>query len=150
MKTLPLRWMRATVAACLLLAGSAQAQSGGALAFPYYSGEDALTGLYARQLPPLARDFETQAKALSAAARQHCAGPARPGPLKDAWRRALLSWQSLSSPALGPVIERRSQRQIDFWPVRPALLDKALERTPKTLADMESIGSPAKGFPALE
>jgi uncharacterized protein len=131
-----------------------RAQTGGALAFPYYSGEDALQGLYGQHLPPLARDFETQAKALTAAARQHCATPALSAPstaaLKDAWRRALLSWQVLSSPALGPVIERRSQRQIDFWPTRPALLAKALERAPKTLADMASIGSPAKGFPAME
>lgn len=126
------------------------AQTRDALAFPYYSGEDALQGLYARHLPPLARDFETQAKALTAAARRHCAGPAIPTTLKDAWRQALLSWQTLSSPALGPVIERRSQRQIDFWPTRPALLAKALERAPATLADMESIGTPAKGFPAME
>lgn len=126
------------------------AQTGGALAFPYYSGEDALQGLYAQHLPALARDFETQARALTAAARQHCAGPAAPAALKEAWRRALLSWQTLSSPALGPVIQRRSQRQIDFWPTRPALLAKALERAPKTLADMESVGTPAKGFPAME
>ena len=45
---------------------------------------------------------------------------------------------------------RRSQRQIDFWPTRPALLAKALARAPKTLADMESVGTPAKGFPAME
>lgn len=126
------------------------AQTGGALAFPYYRGEDALQGLYAQHLPPLARDFESQTKALTAAARQHCARPAAPAALKDAWRSALLSWQTLSSPALGPVIQRRSQRQIDFWPTRPALLAKALERAPKTLADMESIGTPAKGFPAME
>jgi predicted lipoprotein len=126
------------------------AQTSGALAFPYYRGEDALQGLYAQHLPPLARDFETQAKALTGAARRHCAGPAAPAALKDAWRRALLAWDALSTPALGPVIERRSQRQIDFWPTRPALLAKALERAPKTLGDMESVGTPAKGFPAME
>lgn len=142
--------MLATLAGMCVLVGGAQAQTGGALAFPYYSGEDALQGLYGQHLPPLARDFETQAQALSTAARQHCAGPAAPTALKDAWRRALLSWQTLSSPALGPVIERRSQRQIDFWPVRPALLAKAMERAPQTLADMESVGTPAKGFPAME
>jgi predicted lipoprotein len=144
------RWMRATLAGILLLAGSAHAQSGGVNAFPYYRGEDALQGLYAQHLPPLARDFETQAKALTAAARRHCAGAAGPAALKDAWRRALLSWETLSSPALGPVIERRSQRQIDFWPTRPALLAKALARAPQTLTDMESVGTPAKGFPAME
>ena len=138
------------LAVAALPAARLHAQTGGALAFPYYSGEDALQGLFGQHLPPLARDFEAQARALTAAARQHCAGPAAPAALKDAWRKALLSWQALSSPALGPVIERRSQRQIDFWPTRPALLTKALERAPKTLADMESIGAPAKGFPALE
>ena len=138
------------LAAAALPVTGLHAQTGGALAFPYYSGEDALQGLYAQHLPPLARDFETQAKALTAAARQHCAGPAAPAALKDAWRRALLAWDALSTPALGPVIERRSQRQIDFWPTRPALLAKALARAPKTLADMESVGTPAKGFPAME
>ncbi|WP_310563984.1 imelysin family protein [Hydrogenophaga sp.] len=139
------------LAVAALPATGLHAQTGGALAFPYYSGEDALQGLYAQHLPPLARDFEAQAQALTAAARQHCASStATSTALKDAWRRALLSWQALSSPALGPVIERRSQRQIDFWPTRPALLVKALARAPQTLADMESIGTPAKGFPAFE
>lgn len=144
------RWMRATLVGLLLQAGAVHAQSDGAPAFPFYRGEDALQGLYAQHLPPLARDFEAQAQALTAAARQHCTGPATPAALKDAWRRALQSWQTLSSPALGPVIERRSQRQIDFWPTRPALLAKALARAPQTLADMESVGTPAKGFPAIE
>lgn len=142
--------LAALLAAAALPVTGLHAQTGGALAFPYYSGEDALQGLYARHLPPLARDFEAQALALTATARQYCAGPATSAALKDAWRRALLSWQALSSPALGPVIERRSQRQIDFWPTRPALLAKALARAPRTLADMESIGTPAKGFPAFE
>lgn len=126
------------------------AQTGGPIAFPYYSGEQALAGLYRHHLPPLARDFEAQARALSAAARQHCAGPAQPVALQDAWRRTLLAWDALSSPALGPVIERRSQRQIDFWPTRPSLLDKALKSAPQSLADMERVGTPAKGFPAME
>jgi predicted lipoprotein len=145
---------RHTLAALLATAAlpvtGLRAQTGGANAFPYYSGEDALEGLFAHHLPPLARDFDLQAKALSAAARRHCAGPAATASLTDAWRRALLSWQALSSPALGPVIERRSQRQIDFWPTRPALLAKALERAPRTLAEMDTIGTPAKGFPAME
>ena len=128
----------------------ARAQSGGVRAFPFYSGEDALQGLYGQHLPPLARDFEVHAAALTAAARQHCATPATVPPLQEAWRKALLSWQALSSPALGPVIERRSQRQIDFWPPRPNLLDKALLNKPASLADMERIGTPAKGFPAME
>lgn len=138
------------LAAAVLPAGRLHAQTSGVNAFPYYSGEDALQGLYGQHLPPLARTFEARAQALVAAARQHCSAPGDNAAVRDAWRQALLSWQALSTPALGPVVERRSQRQIDFWPARPALLVKALERRPITLAELESIGTPAKGFPALD
>lgn len=126
------------------------AQTGGARAFPYYSGEDALRGLYASHLPPLAARFQAQAQALLDTARRHCAGPAAPSELRAAWRATLLAWAELSTPALGPVLERRSQRQIDFWPPRLSLIEKALQRAPRTLADMERVGTPAKGLPALE
>lgn len=126
------------------------AQTGGPVAFPFYSGEQALQGLYARHTPPLARAFEADVQALVQTARAHCNGPASLPALRQAWRQALLSWSAVSSPALGPVIERRSQRQIDFWPPRPALLEKALKSAPQSLADMERIGTPAKGFPAME
>ncbi|HSV47879.1 MAG TPA: imelysin family protein, partial [Ramlibacter sp.] len=113
------RLLAALAAGAVLPANPVWAQTSGPVAFPYYSGEQALAGLYGRHLPPLARAFDTAAQALSATARAHCAGPATPAPLLDAWRQALLAWQALATPGLGPVIERRSQRQIDFWPARP-------------------------------
>jgi len=128
----------------------ARAQTRGATAFPFYSGEQALSGLYGHHLPPLAYAFDTEAQRLVAVARAHCAGPAALPALREAWLRTLLAWSALSAPALGPVIERRSQRQIDFWPPRPALLEKALNGAPETLADMDRVGAPAKGFPTLE
>ena len=61
---------RHTLAGLLAIAAlpvtSLHAQTGGALAFPYYSGEDALQGLYAQHLPPLARDSTTTITSLSA------------------------------------------------------------------------------------
>lgn len=144
------RRLLAALAAGAALPAAAWAQTSGPVAFPFYSGEQALQGLYRQHLPPLARAFDTEAQALLAVARQHCAGPAALQALKDAWRKALLAWAALSTPALGPVIERRSQRQIDFWPPRPALLAKALNSTPASLADMERVGTPAKGLPTLE
>ncbi|MEW6678454.1 MAG: imelysin family protein [Pseudomonadota bacterium] len=69
---------------------------------------------------------------------------------RAAWRDALLAWESLSAVALGPVLEGRYQRLIDFTPTRPAMIEKAIRSAPATLADMERIGTPAKGFPALE
>src|SRR5256885_17229775 len=52
--------------------------------------------------------------------------------------------------SLGPLVERRSARLVDFRPMRPALLKKAIQSAPADLAAMERIGAPAKGYPALE
>jgi len=69
---------------------------------------------------------------------------------RQRWLTALSSWERLSTVGIGPLIERRSQRQIDFTPTRPALIEKAIKSAPATLADMELVGTPAKGLPALE
>lgn len=66
------------------------------------------------------------------------------------WLASLSGWERLSGVALGPVLERRSQRQIDFTPTRPRMIEKAIKSAPKTAADMELVGTPAKGLPALE
>ncbi|MBA4194807.1 MAG: peptidase M75 [Comamonadaceae bacterium] len=142
--------LAALAAGAMLPCATGWAQSSSPVAFPFYSGEQALQGLYGQHLPPLAKAFDIEAQALLVAARQHCDGLITLPPLKHAWRNALLAWVTLSTPALGPVIERRSQRQIDFWPPRPALLEKALKSAPMSLADMERVGAPAKGFPTLE
>ena len=120
------------------------------VAFPFYSGEQALQGLYGQHMPPRARAFEAAAQDLLMAAQQRCQAPGEMDALAAAWRRALLAWDALSTPALGPVIERRSQRLIDFWPTRTALLDKALRQAPQALADMARVGTPAKGFGAMD
>lgn len=73
--------------------------------------------------------------------------------LQDArrhWLNSLLAWERLSAVAFGPVLERRSQRQIDFTPTRPRMIEKAVKSSPASAADMELIGTPAKGLPALE
>jgi len=64
------------------------------VAFPYYRGEDALQGLYAQHMPALARAFETQARALTAAVRGQC-GKAEPAALLQAWRQTLQAWLAL-------------------------------------------------------
>jgi len=140
---------RQSVSCLLLLAATPALPAFAQVAFPYYRGEDALQGLYARHMPVLARAFETQARALTAAVRGQC-GKGEPAVLLQAWRQALLAWHAMSSPALGPVVTRRSQRQIDFWPMRSLLLKRALDSAPRTLADMARVGTPAKGFPTME
>lgn len=120
------------------------------VAAPYYSAEQALQGLYTHHLPPLAKDFQAQADRLVETTAQYCKGQAALPALRAQWQSTLVSWETLSTPAVGPLVTRRSQRQIDFWPTRPDLLRRSMEKTPATLADMERVGTPAKGFPAFE
>lgn len=136
-------WLGALLAAAAL---TVQAQ----VAMPYYTAEQALQGLYGRHEQPRAQAFQAEATRLVQTAQAHCAQSAPLSALRTQWQQTLLAWQALATPAIGPVVARRSQRQIDFWPPRPALLKKALDRAPQSLADLERIGSPAKGFPALE
>ncbi|EGI77092.1 imelysin family protein [Hylemonella gracilis] len=148
-----LSWLRAMPLACAVslgLAGLVSAQTAPRLAFPYYTAEQALTGLYARQLPPRAQAFDISAQALVQATQAHCQGRIDKDGLHAQWQQTLLRWQALATPALGPLVQRRSQRQIDFWPVRPNLIDKALKGAPRDLADMARVGTPAKGFAGFE
>ncbi|QBK04561.1 hypothetical protein DW355_06965 [Hylemonella gracilis] len=138
------------LAASLGWANVALAQSAPRLAFPYYTAEQALTGLYARQLPPRAQAFDVSAQALVQATQAHCQGHIGKDALHAQWQETLLSWQVLATPAVGPLVQRRSQRQIDFWPVRPNLIDKALKSAPRNLGDMARVGTPAKGFAGFE
>jgi len=120
------------------------------VAAPYYSAEQAMQGLYTHHLPPLARDFQAQADRLVETTAQHCKGQLPLPALRAQWLNTLMSWEALSTPAVGPLVTRRSQRQIDFWPTRPDLLRRSMEKAPATLTDMDRVGTPAKGFPAFE
>lgn len=134
----------------LSLPWGSSAHDQGAVAFPIYSADHALQGIYTHHYPALWQTFAREAADLTQAAKQHCANPAQPDALLQAWRRARLAWMAASHPAVGPVVTLRSQREIDFWPVRPALLQRALSSQPQSLAQMARVGGPAKGFPTME
>lgn len=151
---------RAWAVAVMLAGGTVHAQMP-QVAMPFYSAEHALAGVYAHHLPPLSQTFQVQADALVHATTQHCAAqpglgrghapPSATAPhLHATWQQTMAAWEALSTPAVGPVLTRRSQRQIDFWPTRPELIAKALDKNPQTLADMERVGTLAKGLPAFE
>ncbi|WP_027016279.1 imelysin family protein [Comamonas composti] len=140
----------------LLAATWAQAQDVPAnMAIPFYNTTHAVHGLYAKWFAPGASQALGSAKALSLAVSAYCAAdPGKAdGPLLAARQAFLASstdWSRLSAVALGPLVDRRSARQVDFRPLRPALLKKAVQSAPADLAAMERIGAPAKGYPALE
>ena len=142
--------------AALAGAGPAAAQSDWArVAVPTYSLGQVMRGLHGHWTAPRADEFAQQAQALSPALQQLCEAPPasaaeRLRQARDRWRGTTTAWERLSAVPLGPVVERRSMRQIDFTPTRPALILKAIESAPQGAAAMERIGTPAKGLPALE
>lgn len=124
-------------------------------AVPYYQAEHFVTGLFRHAVLPRAQDFQAEAAQLADAAQALCtASPpletAAFSRLRSHWRRTVLAWDRLAPLAIGPMVERRSMRQIDFTPTRPALIERALSAAPASAADMERVGTPAKGLPALE
>lgn len=128
---------------------------------PMYSAAEVMQGIYSQHLPPLSQRFAAEADALVAATQQYCQTASTSEPswttrqaawraLHTQWQHTMVAWESMSTPALGPMLTRRSQRQIDFWPTRLELLAKALVKAPQTLTDMETVGTLAKGLPAFE
>lgn len=124
-------------------------------AVPYYQAEHFVAGLLRHGVLPRALAFQAEAAHLAEAAQALCtASPplvaAALNRLRDHWRRTALAWDRLAPLAIGPMVERRSMRQIDFMPTRPALIERAIRAAPASAADMERVGTPAKGLPALE
>ncbi len=124
------------------------------VAFPYYVAADAMQGLHRHTLLPRAQAFVQAAGALVVQTKNYCDSSSPTASalqsLRQQWQGTLQAWDALSSVTTGAVLERRSQRQIDFWPVRPALVERAISRSPKGEDAMQLVGTPAKGLPALE
>jgi uncharacterized protein len=147
------RWI---TTAWLLAAGGVQAQSNWSqVPVPIYSPTQFVLGVYRFWAVPQATEFEARSAALTPAVQAVCNASARDATsrldaARTGWRATAISWDHLTAVAIGPLIERRSQRQLDFNPTRPALIAAAIDAAPADAAAMERIGTPAKGLPALE
>lgn len=119
-------------------------------AAPFYYPPDVVAGLHRHHTAPRASDLAARAPGLVQALQVHCRGPAALEPARAAWTQTMLAWEALAAVAVGPLVERRSLRAIDFQPLRPDLLRRMLAREPRTLQDMVRVGTPAKGLPAIE
>lgn len=122
------------------------------VALPFYSPSDFMQGVYRNWYAPSATEFARASASLSTAVATLCA--AAPGATLPAaraeWQATTQAWDRLSAVAIGPLVERRSIRQIDFSPTRPELIERAIRAAPANAAAMERVGTPAKGLPALE
>lgn len=134
--TLALVWV------LLMSAGSVQAGAG-----------ESIQALHRDWMAPRAVEFTAASEGLTHALEAYCGKQDASVTLdqpRQAWRTALDRWERFSAVAIGPVLEQRMQRRIDFMPTRPRLILKAINSAPATAKDMELIGTPAKGLPALE
>lgn len=149
------------ITACLglcLALGHVHAQTAPAstpvVAFPVYNAAHAMRGLHQHMLLPRAQTFAQAAAALVVQTSSYCGkSGAQASALQMVrlqWQDTLQAWEAFAAVATGAVLERRSQRQIDFWPVRPALVERAIARAPRGEEGMQLVGTPAKGLPALE
>ncbi|MEL7449458.1 MAG: imelysin family protein [Pseudomonadota bacterium] len=108
-------------------------------------------------IQPGYESFKTGASDLEAAATAYCADPAAGdlAAVQDAWRAAMLAWQSVSVVRFGPVEEDNRRLRIQFFPdandAVPNNVDQLLNGT--GALDVASVAvSPvgAQGLPALE
>ncbi|HUG24111.1 imelysin family protein [Piscinibacter sp.] len=113
---------------------------------PLVSPDGYLSALYRRWYAPQAAAFDVGARTLAATLTSHCAYGAL-ADARDASIDAMTAWERLGAVAVGPLIERRTARRIDFTPTRPASVLRAAQDTPQ---DMARVGGPAKGLGALE
>jgi uncharacterized protein len=121
-------------------------------AAPFVTHAQFAHALYAEHFVPLASEFNEAATRLSDATKALCEHP-NVSLLREArvaWVNSMLAWERLNAVSLGPLIERRSARMIDFHPTRPAMIEAAAQRTAQESPALDVIGAPAKGFPALE
>lgn len=110
-----------------------------------------VTTVLQQQVLPRLQQFGTLADALVAACEAwQRDGEPRRAAARTAWQQTLLAWAQCHSVAVGPLVERRSARRIDFSPTRAPQVQKAIDSAPRDAAAMEQIGASAKGFGALE
>lgn len=102
---------------------------------------------------PLTGEFAVAAGKLASTSKAFCAEPRAAGldDVRKAWRQAQSTWQPLEMLQIGPIIERRTQRQINAWPTRPRLIEPLLNSDEALdAAALEMQGAAGKGFPAME
>lgn len=122
---------------------------------PHPGTVEMLSRAYGQQFAPRAAAFSQEATRLVGTVDALCHGaPAEAATglsaAQDQWRGTATAWDRLTGVAVGPVVKRRAMTALDFNPTRPATIERAIQTAPSGPAQMERIGTPAKGLPALE
>lgn len=120
------------------------------VATSFYTPVQFMQSLESKWQQPSIQNFLQQSTQQTETVQAFCNGKASLKAAQQSWQQTVKSWEYLSSIAIGPVLQRRSTRQIDFTPTRPRSIQQAIQTQPQDAHAMQLIGSPAKGFPALE
>lgn len=118
--------------------------------FPYYEAEEVLNSTVLYHYKKDTAALQANLKKLDSATQQYCKSNASLDNVKRSFASSYLAWIELSAVVMGPLLENNTVRQIDFRPLRVNLLERAIKKQPKGQQAMALVGSPAKGFPALE
>jgi len=123
--------------------------------FPYYSVAEVLNSVAIHHHGKRAAALRGQLEQLSIATAQYCKTTAQTQPvnkqaLEAQYAKTYMAWLQLSAVVMGPMLKNNTVRQIDFRPLRVNLLERAIDKRPQGVQAMALVGSPAKGFPALE
>lgn len=122
--------------------------------FPYYEAEEVLGSVMTHHYAPDTAILQEQLEQLHSATARYCKrsdqGNEQLNSLKVHYSNAYLAWLELSAVVMGPMLENNTVRQIDFRPLRVNLLERAIKKQPQGSQAMALVGSPAKGFPAIE
>lgn len=128
---------------------SATAPATAAATPPLTSGA-AAQALYAQWFAPRTAQVLQSAQQWQTATDAYCSGKADIAAPRQQFAHTAQNWDRTAAVAIGPQIERRSARMVDFQPMRLPLLKTAMRKAPANLAAMESVGAPAKGLPVAE
>jgi uncharacterized protein len=127
------------------------------IAAPYITASQMVHSLLAGHFIPGAAALLQAAQALAQSLASGSASASAPTITwqqhRPLWVATMLAWEHLAAVAVGPLLERRSARAIDFWPTRPAQVQALLAQGMgplTTVAQLDAVGASARGLPALE
>jgi predicted lipoprotein len=69
---------------------------------------------------------------------------------QNAWIATMLAWEAAGAVAIGPLLERHTEANIDFWPTRPNMVEAGMQQPLADTRALRKTGVAGRGLPALE
>lgn len=69
---------------------------------------------------------------------------------QNAWVATMLAWEAAGAVAIGPLLDRHTEANIDFWPTRPNMVEAGMQQSLPDTRALRKTGVAGRGLPALE